>query len=370
MPPPAADLLRARLGRLAHGLAQHEVDALVVTHLPNIEYLTGFRASAGMAVAFADRVQLIADSRYADALRQQADAVPFVEPVPLPTELSYEQQVVRLLLDMGGRVGLEAAHLTLAQYRHLETALAAASPGPTLRELTGVVEALRLQKDAWEVQCLRDGAARLSQVAKCILPKVLAGRTEAEVAADIDDELRRCGFERPAFDTIVAAGANGARPHARAGGRRIEGGSLVVVDFGGVYNGYCTDMTRTVAVGPVTAEQRQRLEWVAAAQRAAFAAVAPGRRPEDADAAAREVLSRAGVGEAFLHGTGHGLGLELHEAPRVGRERTGVREPLFAPGVVVTLEPGVYFPEWGGIRIEDDVLVTDTGAEWLTEPSS
>lgn len=365
LPPPAQ--LRDRLARLAPELTRHDIDALVVTHLPNIAYLTGFHASAGMALVFRDRVQLLADGRYAETLTGRADAVGFIEPILLRPELSYEQQLVRLILDGGGRVGLEAAHLTLSQYRYLERELA--PHATSLRELTGVVEGLRLTKDAWEVQCLRDGAARLSEVAKCILPKVLAGRTEADVAADIDFELRRHGFERPAFDTIVAAGTNGARPHARASARRIDVGDLVVVDFGGVRHGYCTDMTRTVAVGPVSGLQRQRLDLVAEAQRAAFAAIVPGGRPEDVDAAARGILTSAGLGEAFLHGTGHGLGLEVHEAPRVGRARPGQSEPRLAPGVVVTLEPGVYFPEWGGIRIEDDVMVTEAGAEWLTEPS-
>ncbi|MEZ5284086.1 MAG: M24 family metallopeptidase [Vicinamibacterales bacterium] len=180
-------------------------------------------------------------------------------------------------------------------------------------------------------------------------------------------ELRQKGFERPAFDTIVAAGAHAALPHHRAGERRLEMGDLVVIDFGGVLRGYAVDMTRTVVLGPSTARQRACLGAVAAAQVAAFDAAAVGAAPEDVDAAARDTLGGYGMAEAFVHGLGHGLGLDVHELPRLTRRREGSAEPPLAAGMVFTLEPGVYFPDWGGVRIEDDVLATPAGPEWLTE---
>jgi Xaa-Pro aminopeptidase len=245
--------------------------------------------------------------------------------------------------------------------------LAAAGWDDPLRETDGLVEGLRAQKDGWEIGRLRDAAERLSSVAKCILSKALAGLTEADIAAGIETSLRQAGFERPAFDTIVAAGPNAALPHARAGARRIEEGDLVVLDFGGVLDGYCTDLTRTVTAGPAPVRERRLIEQVIEAQAAAFDAVAPRQPPEAVDEAARGALARHGLADAFSHGTGHGLGLEVHEAPRVTRARPDHAEPLLARGMVMTLEPGVYFPGWGGVRIEDDVLVTDDGAEWLTD---
>jgi Xaa-Pro aminopeptidase len=187
------------------------------------------------------------------------------------------------------------------------------------------------------------------------------------VAAAIDAELRRVGFDRPAFDTIVAAGPNAAMPHYRAGDRRLAAGDFVILDFGGMWNGYAVDMTRTIAVGGPTDRQRRLLERVAEAQHAAFDAVRVGTPATDVDRAARDLLERDGLGEAFSHGTGHGLGLEVHERPRVAKYRPGLPpEPLLA-GMVFTLEPGVYFDGWGGVRIEDDVVVTPDGAEWLTD---
>jgi Xaa-Pro aminopeptidase len=187
------------------------------------------------------------------------------------------------------------------------------------------------------------------------------------VAAEIDAELRRVGFQKPAFDTIVAAGPNSAVPHHRAGERVLGPGDLVIMDFGGLLNGYAVDLTRTIVVGGAGSRERQLLDQVAAAQQAAFDAISIGRPASDVDTAARTVLERGGLGEAFSHGTGHGLGLEVHERPRVTRRRDEVpAEPLQA-GMVFTLEPGAYLEGWGGARIEDDVAITAKGPQWLTD---
>jgi Xaa-Pro aminopeptidase len=257
--------------------------------------------------------------------------------------------------------------MTVRQHRDLLSRLAAAEPRIELTPAEALVERRRAVKDDWELETLREAGHRLSDAAKCIIPKALAGRLEREVAAVIDGELRRVGFDKPAFDTIVAAGPNSALPHYRAGDRRLGTGDFVILDFGGMWNGYAVDMTRTIAVGGPNQRQRRLLEQVAQAQQAAFEAVTVGMPATDVDRAAREVLEREGLGDVFSHGTGHGLGLEVHERPRVAKYRPELPpEPLQA-GMVFTLEPGAYIDGWGGVRIEDDVVVTPDGAEWLTD---
>jgi Xaa-Pro aminopeptidase len=364
--PPDAHAARARL--LQRSLAARQLDALVVTSLPNIAYLTGFFASAAVLIATADALVLIGDGRYASALESRARELPSIHPVLLTPGSSYDQALVDALDPFRGlAVGFEATHMTVRRHRFITEELAVRGWERSLAETDGLVDDLRLRKDAWEITTLRDAAERLSTVAKCILLKALSGRSESDVASEIEAALRRAGFERPAFDTIVAAGPNAALPHARAGSRQIEDGDLVVLDFGGVLDGYCTDLTRTVISASDRSRERRLIEQVVEAQAAAFAAVGPDRPPEAVDEAARTALARHGIAEAFTHGTGHGLGLEIHEAPRLTRARPGHAEPPLAAGMALTLEPGVYFPGWGGVRIEDDVLVTEGGAEWLTE---
>jgi Xaa-Pro aminopeptidase len=368
-----ADVLSVRVERLRALLTTRGLDALVITSLPNIAYVSGFFASAGALIVTRDALWLIADGRYATALVERARAFPALTPVVFAAASSYDEAIVGVLAPLAGlRAGFEAAHLTVQRLRSIAGRLAHLSGwSESLVETAGVVEELRLTKDGWERGRLRAGAARLSEVAKCILLKALAHRTELEVAADVEGELRRAGFQRSAFDTIVAAGPNAALPHARPSSRRIEPGELVVLDFGGVLDGYCTDLTRTVIAGATGAaggvRERRLIEQVIAAQHAAFEALVPGRQPEAADQAARDALAQYGLAEAFTHGTGHGLGLEVHEGPRLTRARADRAEPPLAPGMVMTLEPGVYFPGWGGVRIEDDVIVTENGAEWLTD---
>jgi Xaa-Pro aminopeptidase len=362
------DRLHARVQGVRQSLSARQLDGLVVTSLANIAYLTGFFASAAALVLTRDEVVLIGDSRYADSLTQRAQACPFLRLRQLPIGDSYDQGIVRALTPLqGAAIGFEPNHLTVSRHRYLARELEKAGWVAPLVGCDSVVETHRARKDSWEVSVLRDAGARLSKVAKCILSNVLGGRSELEVAGEIELELRRAGFARAAFDTIVASGANAALPHGRPGGRRIERGDLVVLDFGGVLDGYCTDLSRTVVVGSAAGRERRVIEHVLEAQRAAFAAVRPGVAPESVDHAARGTLAGFGIAEAFTHGTGHGIGLEVHEAPRVSRGRAEHPEPLLEAGMTLTLEPGAYFRGWGGVRIEDDILVTDDGAEWLTE---
>jgi Xaa-Pro aminopeptidase len=209
-------------------------------------------------------------------------------------------------------------------------------------------------------------ALRLTRVVDAAVHAARAGRSEQEVAGAIEAALRAAKYDRLAFETIVASGPNSALPHHRPGGRRLADGDLVVLDFGGVLDGYCCDLTRTVSIGAPSLQARQTYDAVAEAQSAAIAAVRPGADTAAVDAAARSVLEERGLGAAFGHGTGHGLGLDVHEEPRVARPRADAPPVALEPGMVFTVEPGAYLPGWGGVRIEDDVLVTDTGCEVLT----
>ena len=370
--------LDARHEQVRRVLADANVDALMVSHLPNIFYLANFTGTSAMLVLTADALHFITDFRYLSAVADlQAGPCPCPGLDLCPVAQSYEETLVALLGRLGlPRVGFEAAHLTVSRLRWLEATL---RDGPPV-ELVGtenVVESVRIRKDAGEQGILREAARRLSAVLEGVLVDVRAGLTEVEVAMALESGMRRTGFTRPAFDTIVASGPSSALPHARAGERRLGSGDLLVLDFGGVYNGYCVDLTRTVSVGPPSPRAARVYDAVRRAQAAAIAAVAPEVALAAVDAAARDSLIHDGYGEAFGHGTGHGLGIEVHEAPRVARANPAsaarvyppghVREAsILEPGMVLTIEPGAYLPGFGGVRIEDDVLVTVEGCEVLT----
>ena len=344
------------------------LDALLVTSLSNVAYLSGLSASAAAAVITRDRFTLITDGRYLGIAQGLVEGMTGVDLVITPATIPFDQALAEGLCTIGkGRAGFEAAHFTVKRFNELQARLAKAATGITLEGTEGLVERLRILKDEWELQLFREAGARLSDAAKCIIPKALAGMKEREVAALIEAELRRVGFDKPAFDTIVASGPNSAVPHHRAGDRVLTTGDLVVLDFGGMYGGYAVDLTRTITVGPATARQRKLLEDIAAAQDAGFAIVRQGVPATDIDRATRESMTASGLGEYFGHGTGHGLGLEVHERPRIAQFRAELPVEPLQPGMVFTIEPGAYFPQWGGARIEDDAALTPSGAVWLTE---
>jgi Xaa-Pro aminopeptidase len=371
------------LSRLAHSrteLGTLSLDALVVTHLANIRYLTGFNGSAGAVVLSRDRCALVVDFRYVTAARAILDSDPerrgAIELVVPPA--SYDETLLAILRSFGAhRIGIEAAWMSVSRFNWLSAGLAAAaltplvaSECPVLVPTERLIERARMIKDDQEIATLREAARRLAAAAVEAQTYVRAGRTEVEIAAEIESLLRCVGFEKPAFETMVASGPNSARPHARPGRRLVEPGDGVVLDFGGVYDGYCVDLSRTVQVGDGRPEFRRMFDAVAEAQLAAIAAVRPGVPASAVDAAARGVLARHGLAEAFGHGTGHGLGLEVHEDPRVGRPVTGLADTPLEPGMVFTIEPGAYVDGVGGVRIEDDVLVTASGCEVLTRPDN
>lgn len=358
----------ARHARLVERLRAESLDALLVTSLSNLAYLTGLFASAGALLCSAESLELVVDGRYVDAADERKRDLPALAIVEVPSTAGQDEIVARAIGRLGARrVGFEARYLSVESHQALTRRLGAAGHAVDLVPTSDLVEDLRVVKDAWELATLREAAGRLSAVAKCIIPKVLAGMVEREVAAAIEAEMRRVGFERLAFDTIVASGPNGARPHYRAGDRRLEPGDLVVLDFGGRLNGYAVDLTRTLALPPVGRRARRLIEQVSAAQAAAFAGATPGRRGSEVDQSARDVLAAAGLADAFSHGTGHGLGLDVHERPRLVRRRAEGPDETLRAGMVITIEPGAYFPGWGGARIEDDAAVTPEGPEWLTE---
>jgi len=353
-------------------LASRGLDALVITSLPNILYLTNFSGSSAIVVLTGDRLFFITDFRYLTVLAEARDTpreCPDLEVVTV--DGSYDVTLAGLLeRQRWRRIGFEAAHLTVDRYRWLDATVVA--NGPKDAELVAterLVERVRVRKDACEIATLREAAQRLSLVALCAPHEVRRGLTERDVALAIDRRVRQAGFEGPAFDTIVASGPNAALPHARPGERTITEGDLVVLDFGGVYDSYCVDLSRTVSVGRAGARAREVYAAVREARDCAIAAVAPGRSRFDIDAAARDALGRHGLAEMFGHGTGHGLGIEVHEDPRISRRRPDVdtQDEAVASGMIFTIEPGAYLPGWGGVRIEDDVLVTDTGVDVLTD---
>ncbi len=356
--------LADRHRRLRAILAVDALDHAVITHLPNIRYLTNFTGTSAIAVVTPGRVALITDSRYVTAVEQTqagAGACPELELVPVTG--SYEETLAGWLLARPGRAGIEGAAMPVERFRWLEARLGASVP---LVVTARLVERLRVVKDPYEIDRLRSAAWRLDEAMGAVFAAVQAGRTERAVAADIDWSLRQAGFEKPAFDTIVASGPQAALPHARPGERTLRSGDVVVLDFGGVLSGYCCDLTRTVSVGTPGLEAHRVFEAVRAANQQAIATVRPGILPSAVDAAARDVLTAAGLDQYFGHGTGHGLGLEVHEEPRVARPRPELPETALEPGMVFTIEPGAYLPAWGGVRIEDDVLVTSDGCEVLT----
>jgi Xaa-Pro aminopeptidase len=363
--------LARRLASVKDAIVAQGLDALVVTSLPNVLYLTNFTGSSGIAVITPERVIFLTDSRYVTVI-EDAQTTEFACPGLdlVKVGASYDATLVEVLTGSPcKRVGFEAAHVPVSRYNYLNERLREDRSPIELLPVEGLVEKKRLIKDGHELAVFEHAGRLLSRVAQEIFGEIRVGREERDVALAIDSAIRKAGFERSAFETIVAAGPNAALPHARPGTRKLGEGDLVVLDFGGVYDSYCVDLTRTVSVGAASDRARQVHAAVLAARDEALAAVAPGVSRFVVDAAARDRLTAAGMGDAFGHGTGHGLGLEVHEAPRVNQHRTGpeTEEDLLAVNMVFTIEPGAYFPGFGGVRIEDDVVVTETGARLLTD---
>jgi len=355
---PVVDIA-GRAARLRERFADVGVDGLLVTRLPNVRYLTGFTGSAGFLLVAPDELVFVSDGRYGEQAAEQLGAAGVEARVEIRTSQAEQGKVLAAAAAGIARLGLEAHGVTWAQQRAFAGEW---FPDAELVATEHLVEALRRVKEPGEVARIRAACAIADEALAAVTPTFADGPAEREVALALELEMRRRGATGVSFDPIVASGPNGAKPHARPSDRRIRSRELVVLDFGCVVDGYCSDMTRTVSVDDPGDEAQRVYEVVLASQQAGRDAVHSGVDCATVDRACRDVIEAAGWGDAFVHGTGHGVGLEIHEAPRVAAT---ARDTL-GSGDVVTVEPGVYLPGVGGVRIEDTVVVTDDGADVLT----
>jgi Xaa-Pro aminopeptidase len=349
-----------RLPRLRTRFDDAGIDALLVTRLPNVRYLTGFTGSAGMLFVSAAEAVLVTDGRYREQAGEQVAGSGATVRVDVGTTQARQREILQAVAAGTGHLGLEAHAVSWAQQRAFAGEW---FPDVELLATEHVVEAFRMVKDEGEVARVRAACAIADDALAEVLPSLRDGPTERDFALRLEFAMRERGASGVSFDPIVASGPNGAKPHARPSDRRIAPKELVVIDFGCVVDGYCSDMTRTVSVGDPGADARRLWDTVLVAQRAGRDAVAVGVECAAVDRACRDVIDDAGWGDAFVHGTGHGVGLEIHEDPRVAATAGGT----LAAGHVVTVEPGVYLPGVGGVRIEDTVVVTTDGFVALTE---
>ena len=336
--------MKDRIDRLRTTLEE----PLLVSNPTNVRYLCGLSSSNAALLVEPDRVQLFTDFRYAERARAISD----VEAV-----LTRRNLFADLAERLSGRIGFEAEAMTVARHDVL------ADGGIDLVARCGLVEALREVKDGAELAAVRRSAAILTEAMRALASEVFVGRSERELAWRIVQLMHELGAEDVSFSAVVAAGAAAASPHAVPTDRRIEVGETVIVDAGCKVNGYCSDCTRTFSTGQLPAELERAYAVVLEAQLAGLAAVVPGEDGTEVDHVARAIIADAGLGEQFGHGLGHGVGLEVHEAPWLNPEL----ESTLAVGNVVTVEPGVYISGLGGIRIEDQVIVGEGGPEVLTD---
>jgi Xaa-Pro aminopeptidase len=347
-----------RIATLRQALQSKKLDWLLVTHLPNLQYLSGFTGSSGALLVGENVVLLFTDGRYTEQARQEACTARIMVSRGAPAAAAC--QWLRGQQRRHGRtLGIESERMTVAARARLRQLLPARF---RLRDTVGVVERLRMVKDPEEIACIRASVHLASSLFRPLLRIIRPGVRETAVAAELEYLARKRGAQEMSFPTIVASGRRSALPHGRASEQAIPAKGFVVLDFGVILKSYCSDMTRTLYVGTPGKEARAWYGAVKEAQQAAMEAVRPGIPSGDVDRAARRALQSTGLGRYFTHSTGHGVGLEIHEAPRVAR---GEPEVL-RPGMVITVEPGIYVSGKGGIRIEDMVVVTEGGCEILT----
>ena len=352
----------ARQAKLKQHLATTRLDALLVSHLPNIRYLCGFTGSAGLLLLEEGGSVFFTDVRYDTQAHQEVKGAKIVIARKSLLEALGEFLSRRPKHAKGWTIGIDADHFTVAEKKRLARVRPA---GTTLKDAPPLVERARMVKDHDEINQIRAAVRLGSRIFDRALEVLRPGIKEVEVAAEMELAARRSGAEQMSFPTIIASGARSALPHGRASAQTITSGGFVVCDFGVILSGYCSDETRTVWVGKTAANARRAYDAVREAQLAAESAVQPGASVGEVDAAARKRLQRAGLAKYFTHSTGHGVGLEIHESPRVAN----AQRELLQPGMVITIEPGVYFPGKWGVRIEDMVVVTAGGCEVLTPTS-
>ena len=349
-----------RLAALRTAIAAAQLDALLVSSLPNIRYLCGFSGSSALLIVTATDALLLTDFRYSIQANVEAGTVArvIIESTSLWARLWAELPQMRHVES----IAFESAHVTHADFQRLVEPPQGGARW-SWRPSVNLVESLREKKDDGEIAHIRE-AARIAETALGnAITQVKAGMTEIAICGLLEGELRACGSEAHPFEAIIASGDRSALPHARSSARTVQAGDILLIDFGAEFGGYCSDITRTFAVGKATPDQKEIHDVVREANGTASGAIRAGMRGKDADALARGYIERRGWGEAFGHSLGHGIGLEVHEGPRLSK----LNEALLPVGSVVTIEPGIYRPGWGGVRIEDDVLLTADGRDVITK---
>jgi len=346
--------MQNRVDKLRSLFDDKGLDGCYITSPENRYYLSGFTGSSGALLVSRKKAYLITDFRYTSQAKQQCPGYDIVE-----TKANDYTALINLCRnEQIRRLGCEGDNLTYNAFMELKKELA----GVELQPEAGLVEVLRMHKDAYELSCIEE-AVRISDIAfASIIDIIKPGVTELQIAIELEYTIRRLGAEGIGFDTIVASGVRSSMPHGVASDKVIEPGDLVTMDFGAVYRGYHSDITRTVVVDQVSPRQEELYAIVLEAQQRAIEAVKAGVRASDVDRVARDVISQKGYGPYFGHGTGHGLGLSVHEKPSLSAKD----DTVLTAGMVVTIEPGIYLPEWGGIRIEDTVVVENEGCRVLT----
>lgn len=345
-----------RVAALADGIMAAHLDGLLVTGSANVRYLSGFSGSSALLFVTPRETLLVTDFRYQTQAVEEVGDLARVVVEPQSLWMGLWQNLAQL--SFVSVAGFESAHLVHRDFQRLLEAGSRWQWRPTI----DLVEGLRERKDEHELARIRDAVAAAEQALELTLARVHSGMTELEVAGLLESSLRQAGSDGFSFPSIVASGPNAALPHARPTARRLRKGDLLLLDFGARVGGYCSDISRTFVVGRASAEQREVHEIVRLANERAVQAVRPGMTGKDADSVARGYIQDRGFGDLFGHSLGHGIGLEVHEAPRLAKTADG----LLVEGAVVTVEPGIYRPGWGGVRIEDDVHLGAGGAQVLT----
>jgi Xaa-Pro aminopeptidase len=343
-----------RVNRLKEKLGSHGLEALLIGSSVNRRYLSGFTGTAGYVLITPQDSYLLTDFRYMSQAPEQALGFNVVEHAPTFTDTVKELLAAQRIT----RLGFEQLHVVYADYAAWGTALQPIELAP----VPGLIEELRVIKEPSELAVMQDAADLADATFKHILDYLKTGAVESDIALEMEIFMRARGATSSSFDTIVASGERSALPHGVASGRAIGTNEFVKLDFGALYHGYCSDLTRTVVVGKPTDKHREIYAIVLEAQMHALSQIRPGMTGREADALTRDIISRYGYGEFFGHGTGHGLGMEIHEAPRLSLRS----DTILTPGMTVTVEPGIYLPGFGGVRIEDDIVITESGIKILT----
>jgi Xaa-Pro aminopeptidase len=343
----------SRLERMRKKMHEEKIDAYVIIRPENGRYLSGFSGGEATLYITAEKAFLLTDFRYIEQAKTQS---------PEFEVIKTGQDHFESLAEIGKqaqRVGFEGDFVTYLNFGKLKNAF----PQAELLSLPNLVSYLRSVKDQAEIETIRQAVRIADDAFSLVLKSIEIGQTEEEIGLDLEYSMRQAGASGGSFEFIVASGVRSALPHGTATSKTVHFGEFLTMDFGAIYQGYCSDITRTVYLGQPEEKHREVYEIVLAAQRAGIAAVAPGRTGKEVDAVARKIITDAGYGEYFGHGLGHSVGLAIHEGPNLNMREERVLEP----GMVITVEPGIYIPDWGGVRIEDIVLVTKDGCEVLTQ---